>query len=344
VRAIVISKHGPPEVFEEREVEPRRLAPQDVRIRVEAAGVNFADLMARVGLYPDAPPLPFAPGYEVAGVVEEAGAKAGPELAPGTRVVAATRFWGYADAVRTPAYTACPIPASLSFRDAAAMPVNYLTAHLALVHVGNARAGERVLVHGAAGGVGLAVLDLAKGLGLELYATAGSPEKCRFLESRGVAKAVDYRAGDYEPALMEATRGRGFHLVLDPLGPESFEKGLRMLSPLGRIVCFGFSSLVTGRKRNLWHAVTSVLGKQKVNPITLMNKNVGVHGLNLAHLWEERDLLKRGLAELVERAAGGRLSPTVAATFPLTAKGAADAHGYLHDRKNVGKVVLARGA
>ena len=194
-------------------------------------------------------------------------------------MIAATRFWGYAERVRVPSYTVAPIPASISFPIGAALPVNYLTAYLALLHVGNARKGERVLVHGGAGGVGLAVLDLARPLGVELYATAGSDEKCRELEARGVVKAVNYRTTDYEVALREATRSRGFHLILDPLGPESFEKGLRLLCPLGRMICFGFSSLVTGRKRNLWHAVTSVLGKQKVNPITLMNKNVGVFGL-----------------------------------------------------------------
>ena len=343
MRAIVIPRHGPPEVFEEQDLEERRLAPQDVRIRVEAAGVNFADLMGRVGLYPDAPPLPYAPGYEVSGVVEEAGAKADPALRPGTRVLAATRFWGYAERVRMPSYAVCPIPDSMTFPSAAALPVNYLTAYLALLHVGNARKGERVLVHGGAGGVGLAVVDLARPLGVELYATAGSDEKCRELESRGVVKAVNYRTTDYEVALREATRNRGFHLILDPLGPESFEKGLRLLSPLGRMICYGFSSLVTGRKRNLWHAVTSVLGKQKVNPITLMNKNVGVFGLNLAHLFEERELLRDGLAELVGRAGRGEISPTIATTFPLTAAGACDAHSFLHDRKNVGKVVLVRG-
>ena len=343
MRAIVIPRHGPPEVFEEQDIEERRLAPQDVRIRVEAAGVNFADLMGRVGLYPDAPALPYAPGYEVSGVIEAVGAKADPALAPGTRVVAATRFWGYAETVRMPSYAVVPIPASIAFPAAAALPVNYLTAYLALLQVGNAKRGERVLVHGGAGGVGLAVLDLARGLDLDLYATAGSPEKCRYLEAHGVTKAVDYRAEDYEQAFRDATRNRGFHLILDPLGPESFEKGLRLLSPLGRIVCFGFSSLVTGKKRNLWHAVTSVLGKSKVNPITLMNKNVGVFGLNLAHLFEERELLKRGLEEVVGRATRGEITPTLAATFPLTAKGAADAHTYLHDRRNVGKVVLVRG-
>ncbi len=344
MRAIVIPKFGPPEVFEEREVEDRRLAPQDVRIRVEAAGVNFADLMGRVGLYPDAPDLPYAPGYEVAGTVTEAAPKADPALVPGTRVLAATRFWGYADSVRMPSYAVAPIPDALDFARAAALPVNYLTAYLALLQVGNAREGERVLVHGGAGGVGLAAIDLAQGKGLSLYATAGSDEKCRLLESRGVVKAVNYRTTDYEVALLEATRNGGFHLILDPLGPESFDKGLRMLAPLGRLVCFGFSALVTGKKRSLWHAALTLLNKHKVNPIALMNKNVGVFGLNLAHLWEERDLLRRGLSELVLRVTKGEISPTIAATFPLTAAGAADAHSYLHDRKNVGKVVLVRGS
>jgi synaptic vesicle membrane protein VAT-1 len=343
MRAIVIPRHGPPEVFEEQELEDRRLTPQDVRIRVEAAGVNFADLMGRVGLYPDAPALPYAPGYEVSGVVEDVGERVGPELKPGTRVVAVTRFWGYAERVRMASYAVAPIPASISFATAAAMPVNYLTAYLALVRVGNAKSGERVLIHGGAGGVGLAALDLAKPIGLEIFATAGSDEKCRLLEARGVKKAVNYRTQDYEAVLREATRGRGMDLILDPLGPESFEKGMRLLAPLGRIVCFGFSSLVTGRKRNLWHAVTQVLGKHKVNPITLMNGNHGVFGLNLAHLFEERELLAWGLRELVGRAERGEITPTIAATFPLTAAGAAAAHGMLHDRGNVGKVILARG-
>ena len=217
MRAIVIPRNGPPSVFEERELPDPRLKPQDLRVRVEAAGVNFADLMGRVGLYPDAPKLPYAPGYEVAGVVEEAGAKAGPELAPGTRVMAVTRFWGYAETVRIPSHAAVPIADDTSFEHAAAIPVNYLTAYLALVHVGAARAGDKVLVHGGAGGVGLAVLDLARPLDVELYTTAGSDEKCRRLESLGVAKAFNYRTGDYVAQAREALRGGGFDLILDPV-------------------------------------------------------------------------------------------------------------------------------
>jgi len=342
MRAIVIPRHGPPSVFEERELPDRRLNPRDLRIRVEAAGVNFADLMGRVGLYPDAPPMPYAPGYEVAGVVEEVGAKVDSALAPGTRVMATTRFWGYSDRLRVAEHWAVPIPDGIDFVTAAAVPVNYLTAYLALVHCGAAKAGERVLVHGGAGGVGLAVLDLSRTLDIELYATAGSDEKCRRLEERGVVKAFNYRTGDYAEDARRALRGGGFQLILDPLGPESFKKGMALLEPLGRIVCYGFSSLVTGPKRKLWHAVTSVLKAHKVNPITLMNENKGVLGLNLAQLFTERDLHRTAMGRLVEMLAAGEIQPTIDRAFPLTAAGAAESHAFLHERRNFGKVVLAR--
>lgn len=342
MRAIVIPKHGPPSVFEERELPDPRLAPRDVRIRIEAAGVNFADLMGRVGLYPDAPPMPYAPGYEVAGVVEEAGPKVDEAVRPGARVMATTRFWGYAERVRVPQHWAAPIPEDVDFVTAAAVPVNYLTAYLALVHCGAVKEGERVLVHGGAGGVGLAVLDLARTRGVSLYATAGSDGKCRRLEALGVAKAINYRAEDYAQAARRALRGGGFHLILDPLGPASFQKGLDLLEPLGRIVCYGFSSLVTGPKRKLWHAVTSLLKASKVNPITLMNQNKGVYGLNLAHLFTERDLHALAMRRMAEMLGAGEIRPTLDRTFPLTAEGAARAHAYLHERRNFGKVVLAR--
>lgn len=342
MRAIVIPRFGPPSVFEDREIEDPRLRPRDVRVRVEAAGVNFADLMGRVGLYPDAPKLPYAPGYEVAGIVEEAGEKADPGLTPGTRVMAITRFWGYADRVRVPSHAAVRVDDAVDFVHAAATPVNYLTAYLALIHIGGARAGDRVLVHGGAGGVGLAALDLARPLDVDIYATAGSDEKCRRLESLGVKRAFNYRAVDYEKAAREALRGRGFHLILDPLGPESFHKGMRLLEPLGRLVCYGFSSLVTGPKRKLWHAAMSLLKAHKVNPITLMNANKGIHGLNLANLFDQKDLQREGMRGLADRLATGGISPTIDATFPLTAEGAHRAHTHLHERRNFGKVVLVR--
>jgi NADPH:quinone reductase-like Zn-dependent oxidoreductase len=342
MHAIVIPKNGPPSVFEEREMPDRRLAPKDLRVRIEAAGVNFADLMGRVGLYPDAPPVPYAPGYEIAGVVEEAGAKVEAALQPGTRVMATTRFWGYAHSARIAQHWAVPLPDGIDYVTAAAVPVNYLTAYLALIHCGSAKPGERVLVHGGAGGVGLAALDLARSLDVEFYATAGSDEKCRRLESLGVKRAFNYREVDYAEAARQELRGGGFQLILDPLGPASFQKGLDLLEPLGRIVCYGFSSLVTGPKRKLWHAVTSVMKAHKVNPITLMNQNKGVFGLNLAQLFTQRDLHHTAMERMAEMLADGRIRPTIDRTFPLSARGAADAHTWLHERRNFGKVVLAR--
>lgn len=345
MRAIVIPNHGPPDVFEEREIAEARLNPKDVRIRVEAAGVNFADLMGRIGLYPDAPKMPYAPGYEVAGTIEELGAHVEPPLVVGAPVLAVTRFWGYADRVRTPSWSVALRPPGVSATLGAAVPVAYLTAHLALTQCGNARPGERVLVRGGAGGVGLAALDLARSLpGVEMYATAGGPEKCARLEALGYRKAFDHRVGEVESQARAHLRGRGFHLILDPLGPESFEKSQKLLEPLGRLICYGFSDLVTGPKRRLWHAVTSLLKVSKINPITLMNKNLGIFGLNLAHLFEERDLQRRGLAEITAGLADGRIRPVLDRTFPLTAAGAAAAHEHLHARRNFGKVVLVRDA
>ena len=174
--------------------------------------------------------------------------------------------------------------------------------------------------------------------------SSGLDEKCRKLEERGVKKAFNYRTEDYAVAARRELSGRGFHLILDPLGPESFAKGLKLLEPLGRLVTYGFSSLVTGPKRRLWHAAVSLLKAHKVNPITLMNENKGIHGLNLAHLFHEKDLLRDGMAGLKERLETGAIAPTIDTTFPLTAEGAAAAHEHLHARRNFGKVVLSRSS
>src|SRR5262245_3681658 len=186
MRSVWIPRTGPPEVLEVREGADPVPGHGEALVRVRASGVNFADVMARLGFYADAPPRPCVVGYEVAGTVERVGAGADGGLAPGQRVVALTRFGGYAEAVSVPAAQVFPLPDRLSFEEGAAIPVNYLTAVLMLRYFGNVRAGDRVLVHAAAGGVGMAAIQLCRIAGAEVIGTA-SASKHAILKEAGVA-------------------------------------------------------------------------------------------------------------------------------------------------------------
>ena len=333
MRSVWIPKAGPPEVLEVRESADPSPRTGQVLIRVRAAGVNFADVSARLGFYPDAPPFPCVVGYEVAGVVEQAPGVSG--IAPGQRVVALTRFGGYAEAVAVPSAQVFPLPEGLSFEQGAAIPVNYLTAVLMLRHFGNVQAGERVLVHAAAGGVGMAAIQLCRAVGAEVIGTA-SASKHAVLREHGVAHAIDYRSEDFEAAVKRITGGRGVDVVLDATG--AFRKSYRCLAPLGRLVCFGFSSAASGMTPNRLAAIPKLLTIPWFHPVQLMNANKAVIGVNLGHLWDRIDMLRREMLTLLADAEAGRIAPVVGKTFPLTE--AAAAHRYIQERRNVGKVLL----
>ncbi len=349
MRQVWIPRSGPPEVLELREAPDPEPGPGQVRVRVAAAGVNFADILARIGLYPDAPPLPAVVGYEVAGDVDAVGAPAGTEggvassaahatpLPIGSRVLALTRFGGYADTVVVPAAQVAPLPDALSFEQGAALPVNYLTAWLMLVHLGSVRAGERVLVHAAAGGVGQAALQICRWRGAEVIGTASAAKHERLLAA-GAAHVIDYRREDVVAAVQRITAGRGVDIVLDGIGGGSFRQSYRCLAPLGRLFLYGVQSFAPGKRRNLLAAARGFLALPAFRPIPLMNANRGVFGVNVGHLWSEATLLRRILGELVDLAAAGTLAPVVDRTFPLA--DAAGAHAYIQDRKNFGKVLL----
>jgi NADPH:quinone reductase-like Zn-dependent oxidoreductase len=272
-------------------------------------------------------------GYEVAGVVEQAPAANG--LRPGQRVVALTRFGGYAEAVAVPEAQVFPLPDALSFEQGATIPVNYLTAVLMLRHFGNVKAGERVLVHAAAGGVGMAAIQLCRLAGAEVIGTA-SAGKHAVLKEAGVAHAIDYRTEDFEAAVKRITGGRGVDIVLDATG--AFRKSYRCLAPLGRLICFGFSTAASGMTPNRLAAIPKLLTIPWFHPVQLMNANKAVIGVNLGHLWDQIDLLRREMLALLADAEAGRISPVISKTFPLA--DAAGAHRYMQERKNVGKVLL----
>jgi len=336
MRQVVIRRHGAPDVLELREAPNPAPGEGEIRIAVAAAGVNFADVMARLGLYPDAPKPPLVVGYEVAGIVDAVG-RGVTRVREGDRVIALTRFGGYATSVVVPAAFAFAIRAAMSDAEAAALPVNYLTALTALYRMANVTAGETVLIHGAGGGVGIAAIQLARLRRAVLIGTA-SIAKHDALRTFGVDHVIDRQAGDLAAEVRRITHDRGVDVILDPIGGKSFKTSYGLLAPLGRLVLYGVSAVATGERRSWWRAARAVLQMPRFKPMSLMSHNRGVFGLNLAHLWDEHRHLESGMQQLLLEVEGGRLQPIVSRTFPL--ERAADAHRFMQSRANVGKVVL----
>jgi NADPH:quinone reductase-like Zn-dependent oxidoreductase len=336
MRHMVIPRYGAPDVFEAREQPDPAPSDGEIRIRVRAAGVNFADILARLGLYPDAPKPPLVVGYEVTGRIDAVG-RSVVGFAEGDRVVAMTRFGGYADTVVVPAGQAFRFPDSLSDAEAAAVPVNFMTAALALYRMAALTAGETVLVQNAGGGVGTAATQLARLRRATVIGTA-SRFKHDALRSLGVDYPIDYRHVSVTEEVMRITRGRGVDVILDPIGGRSFAASYRMLAPLGRLVIFGLSAAATGERRSIWRAFHTWKTTSSFNPMSLINRNRGVFGLQLGHLWTEGRALAPLMTMLMNELAAERLTPVVARTFPL--ERAADAHRFIQTRQNIGKVVL----
>ncbi|MCB9745848.1 MAG: zinc-binding dehydrogenase [Alphaproteobacteria bacterium] len=335
MKQIWISKAGEPDVLELRESPDPEPGPGQVRIQVEAAGINFADIMARQGLYPDAPPLPCVVGYEVGGVIDAVGE--GVDAARvGEPVIAATRFGGYSSAVVVNAGQALRRPEGMSAAEGASIVVTGMTAWMMLIEMGRVREGDRVLVHSAGGGVGLMALDLIKWRGATAIGTA-SGGKHAFLRERGYDELIDYREQDFAEAL---AGGPGLDLILDPIGGEYWSKGLGLLRTGGRLVCFGMSSASTGTSRNVLSLMRSFASVPwtRFNPMHLMDKNIGVMGVNMGHMWDEADRLAGWLVEILKLVEQGVVRPLVHAEVPHTE--AAEAHAMIHRRENVGKVVI----
>jgi NADPH:quinone reductase-like Zn-dependent oxidoreductase len=315
--------------------------PGEVRIAVRAAGLNFADTMARVGLYPDAPKTPCVLGYEVAGEVESVGEGVA-EPKPGDRVMAGTRFGGQAELVVVPADQVLPLPERLSFEQGAAFPVNYGTAYAALVLMGGLREGDRALIHAAAGGVGIAATQIARNVGTEIFGTA-SPAKHDAIRAQGVKHAIDYRGADFEAEVMKLTGGEGVDVIIDAVGPVSFRKDYRLLRAGGRLVMFGLSEATKDGARDLRATLRSLLSMPLATmpwwkSLNLMNENKGVFGLNMLSWWEREGNLDRLTEPLGADLEAGRLEPVVAEAFPFEQAG--EAHRCIAERRNIGKVVL----
>ena len=336
MRQIWITKAGKPAVLQIKEAAHPIPGNGEVRINVETVGINFADILGRMGIYPDAPGIPYVPGYEIAGTVALVGQGVS-GIKEGDKVFALTWFGGYSDVVCVPYKQVFQRLDWMSAQDGAALPINYLTAYIMLIVMGSLHPGDRVLIHNVGGGVGLAALDICKIIGAESYGTA-SPEKFEFLQSYGLNHAIDYRHYDYEKVIGDLTQGKGIQIILDPLGGKHWKKNFRLLTPTGRLIYFGFSSHVSGTKRSRLRALREIIMTPFYNPLTLMNANKGVSGVNINHLWEQGDLITEWMAEIVNWYDEVLFRPTIDRAYPFNK--VADAHQYIQDRKNIGKVLL----
>src|SRR5712691_5731149 len=336
MRAIVTTRNGDVGALKIQERPDPVPSNGQVLVRVKAAGLNFADILARQGLYPDGPPKPCVMGYEVSGTIETVGDGVDQNLV-GNPVIAMTRFGGQAELVVAPDTQILAKPETLTFEQGAAIPVNYLTAWALLVTMGGLTKDEAVLIHNAGGGVGLAALDIAKHIGATTYGTA-SAGKHEFLKQRGLDHAIDYRNQDWLPVLMDLTKGRGVELVIDPLGGKSWKKTYRALRTTGRMGVFGMSTASASGIRGKIRAMKALVQTPKFNPLALMNRNKGVFGLNLGHLWGEGEKVAEWTREIVRGIHEGWIQPHVDRAFPFDQ--VAEAHRYIEARKNIGKVVL----
>jgi NADPH2:quinone reductase len=325
MRAVLCKSWCEPAGLVVEEVPSPALIAGSVRIAVRAAGVNFADSLIIAGKYQVRPPLPFSPGFEVAGRVAEVGpGVAG--LHPGDRVLAVVEYGGFAEEVVVPAENVFLLPAGIDDLTAAGFAVAYGTSHLGLTYKAGLRAEETLLVHGAAGGVGLTAVEIGKVLGARVIASAGGRDKLAIAKTRGADEVIDYRAEDIRERVLALTDGRGADVVYDPVGGMPFAASLRCTRPGGRILIVGFASGTV----------------PQIPANVLLVKNLTVIGYYWgAHRSQAPEALRRSFTQLLDWLAAGRIRPHVSNTYPLA--DAAAALAALRGRETTGKLVLTTG-
>jgi NADPH:quinone reductase-like Zn-dependent oxidoreductase len=336
MRAVYLRRHGPPESLRVEEAPEPRPGPGEALIQVQAAGVNFTDVLSRQGLNPEASPLPFILGHETSGDVIAVG-EGVERLRVGQRVLAYHLAGGYAERVAVPAEQVIAIPDALAYQCAVTLPLNYGTAYVALYRTGPVEPGMRIFIHAAAGGVGMAAVDLSRRAGLEMTGTAGTHFKRARLISEGVKHVVQSRHLHIARLARRIYEGggRAYDIVLDSVGGPSIRDGLKALRPGGRVVSLGVSGL---SGRGVLGALSYLLRAPRFTFIDLLRPSLGLHGVNLRELIRSQALMRRVLEELVSLADLGEITPQPGRVMALAE--AADAHRLLQSRANVGKIVL----
>ncbi|MCD6332365.1 MAG: zinc-binding dehydrogenase [Bacteroidales bacterium] len=338
MKAIYLIRHGESrQAFEIRETEIPKAGKNEVVIKVKASGLNFADVMARRGLYQDAPPLPSVLGYDVAGTVFEVGSGV-QNLKVGDEVLAMTRFGGYAEYAKTQASGVVPIPEGFSPAHATALAVQALTAYYAAGYMIRLNPGDKVLVQAASGGVGSIIVQLAKHHGCTVFGTA-STGKQEYLRNLGVDHPIDYTREDFYTAVRQKAGQKGVDAVFDNLGGKAFSRGLKLLAPGGKLITYGAASMNKGKKSGMINTLRVAWGFGFRSPVSLIGKSQSIIGVNMLRIADHHpEILKQCMQEVINLTKQKVIRPSLSQTFP--ANQIAEAHDFLEQRKSRGKVAL----
>lgn len=338
MKAAYLVKYGEPTTaFEIREIKKPDPGPEQVLIKVEAFGLNFADVMARLGLYRGAPPLPALLGYDVVGHIEKCGS-AVRNFKEGDRVTALTRFGGYAEYAVTEEKAVGKIPKDMPAGVAAALATQGCTAYFNAYEMANLQEGDHVLIHAAAGGVGTALVQLALHRKCIVFGTCGSAEKIEYLKKNGVHHPINHRKEDFTEVVRSVVGSAGLDVVFNPVGGKSARQGFKLLGAGGRIICYGVSSM---------NQTSSIFGKLKVmaqfglyHPVQFLMQSKGMIGVNMLQIANERpEKIARVMKRVIEMEKEGILQPFAGGSYPIEKLAAA--HQYLESRKSMGKIVVS---
>ena len=340
MKAAYVTRYGGPEVLEIRHAPLPHPQARQILVRVRAIGLNFADVFGRLGVYPGIPQTPFIPGLEFSGDVVAVGSDV-KGFKGRERVMGYSRLGSHAEYVALNEDLATRIPAAMSYEEGASFLVTYLSAYHGLVKLANTQPGEKVLIHAAAGGVGLAAVQLSAQLGAEIFATAGSDEKVALVEKQGAHHVINYIKHDFAVQVKRMTNDYGVDVVMDSVGGDVYKKSWEVLAPMGRYVLYGVSSVSGKGSLSRLKAAAMFSFMKPIFPPNLMSINKGIFGFNLGTLTGKESYFKKAAMELLKLNEGGVLKPVIGKIFPF--QEIVEAHRWLQTRQSVGKVVVVVG-
>ena len=333
----MVSRYGGPEVLELRDVPVPQPGPGQILVRVRSIGLNFADIFGRLGVYPNTPDPPFIPGLEFSGDV----AAVAPDVTKfkgRERVMGYCRLGSHAEYVALNSHFATPIPSSMSYEQGAAFLATGMSAHHGIVRLANLRKGERFLIHAAAGGVGLAAVQIAREIGAEIFATAGTDEKLRVAREYGADHLINYNNADFAQEIRRITNGGGVDVVMDSVGGDVYKKSWQLLEKMGRYVLYGVSSVTGKGAISRIRAAAAFASMRPILPYSLISANKGIFGFNLGTLVGKETYFAEAAREILLLYNAGTLKPVVGRVFVFD--DIVSAHTYLQTRQSIGKVVV----